>query len=493
MPMTADPEEVMAAWWALGPNPSREAVGGWLARYFAAAGTDVHQWVPLDWTATPSRLLDITDPTYREWALAINAIWKELGKEIDQSVLEHPSRHSLLAAPHPWIAPGGRFREFYAWDSYWIIAGLLHSGMHNTSRLMLENLLWTISKLGFVPNGARVYYTRRAQPPMLSLMVARYVGATGDTAFLDQALPLLDAEHDWWMQNSSVVLAGGLVLNRYIAGSSVPRPEGYNEDVAAAKSVPAAERPALFRNLASAAESGWDFSSRWMRDANSSALSETITSSVVPVDLNSIMFAVEKTLARFHALLGHTERAQLYSEAAARRAKAIHALLWNDVCSVWTDCVLSDDDESHCQRRGCNWYPSNMMPLWSGAFSGFVDPAAVVKAAISSGMLSLPGGVPASAVMTDLQWDWPQAWPPCEWFVVESLKAAGFAVQARQLAEVWLKSNYEAWVNFGHKMFEKYDCRQSGMPGDSGEYDVQLGFGWTNGVVLDFLVQYHTA
>jgi len=27
----------------------------------------------------------------------------------------------------------------------------------------------------------------------------------------------------------------------------------------------------------------------------------------------------------------------------------------------------------------------------------------------------------------------------------------------------------------------------SGLPGGGGEYDVQLGFGWTNGVIMEFL------
>ena len=39
-------------------------------------------------------------------------------------------------------------------------------------------------------------------------------------------------------------------------------------------------------------------------------------------------------------------------------------------------------------------------------------------------------------------------------------------------------------------MFEKYDATVIGLPGGGGEYDVQLGFGWTNGVVIDFLDMY---
>ena len=39
-------------------------------------------------------------------------------------------------------------------------------------------------------------------------------------------------------------------------------------------------------------------------------------------------------------------------------------------------------------------------------------------------------------------------------------------------------------------MYEKYDATAETKEGGGGEYDVQLGFGWTNGVVLDFLDMY---
>ena len=38
-------------------------------------------------------------------------------------------------------------------------------------------------------------------------------------------------------------------------------------------------------------------------------------------------------------------------------------------------------------------------------------------------------------------------------------------------------------------MFQ-YDVRHIGEPGGGGEYEVQLGFGWTNGVVLQLIDKY---
>ena len=36
----------------------------------------------------------------------------------------------------------------------------------------------------------------------------------------------------------------------------------------------------------------------------------------------------------------------------------------------------------------------------------------------------------------------------------------------------------------------QYDVREAGKPGGGGEYEVQLGFGWTNGVVLQLIEKY---
>ena len=107
---------------------------------------------------------------------------------------EHQQRHSLLALPYPTVVPGGRFRESYYWDTYWIVEGLLVSGLHTSARGTIKNLLSYIESFGFVPNGGRCYYMDRSQPPMLSEMVLAYYRATGDIALLRHALPLLDRE-----------------------------------------------------------------------------------------------------------------------------------------------------------------------------------------------------------------------------------------------------------------------------------------------------------
>jgi len=60
---------------------------------------------------------------------------------------------------------------------------------------------------------------------------------------------------------------------------------------------------------------------------------------------------------------------------------------------------------------------------------------------------------------------------------------------ARDLAELWVRVNYKGFKK-NEEMFEKYDAEHPGEFGGGGEYIVQSGFGWTNGVVLELLNQF---
>lgn len=59
---------------------------------------------------------------------------------------------------------------------------------------------------------------------------------------------------------------------RYWANWTAPRPESYREDAELARNVTGTSSPdnpaaaALYRELASGAESGWDYTSRWFAD-----------------------------------------------------------------------------------------------------------------------------------------------------------------------------------------------------------------------------------
>ena len=88
----------------------------------------------------PQFVQEIRDLSLRAWALELNKIWKDLGRAIHLNVTQNPQRYSLIDVPNPFIIPGGRFFEFYYWDTYWIVNGILLCEMNETARGMIENL-----------------------------------------------------------------------------------------------------------------------------------------------------------------------------------------------------------------------------------------------------------------------------------------------------------------------------------------------------------------
>ena len=61
---------------------------------------------------------------------------------------------------------GGRFREQYYWDSFWIVEGLLESELYDIVNATLHNFMDELELIGFIPNGGRIYYLNRSQPPL---------------------------------------------------------------------------------------------------------------------------------------------------------------------------------------------------------------------------------------------------------------------------------------------------------------------------------------
>ena len=500
-PMKQAANVVLQAFDALGSDPTVEQIAGWLAAYFDEEGTDLVDWTPGDAGQTPALLAEIADAQLRAFAQSLVSIWPTLGRKYTPEYLLKQQQSSLLAVPNGFVVPGGRFREFYYWDTYFILEGLLLSGMNHTARGMIENLLHLVQSGGFVPNGGRIYYMNRSQPPFLTLMVRLYWESTQDLSLVAAALPVLAQEYQFWQANRSVTLPGPngttLQLNTYGASTNLPRPEGWVEDITTAqgsRTLEAARQ--LWHNIASSAETGWDFSSRWC--AFGSNLSSLETSHIVPVDLNAILYGVEDSLSLLYLQVGDQANSRAFRDSAEARRVAIEELLWNEEVGFWNDFHLVTR-----RHKSAHFYVSNVVPMWTGAYSPSPQRTQQILAYLqnpANGVLSYPGGVPTSLMFdTSQQWDFPNAWPPEQLFVIEGLRrldyqpADGVAAKiALQLAQTWVSSNYLAWQATNGGMFEKYNVTHVGVPGGGGEYPTQTGFGWSNGVVLQLLSLYPT-
>lgn len=211
-------------------HPTKADLFVFLNETFELAGSEFEPWEPTDWVENPKFLDKIQDNEFKIWASKLNNLWTFLGRKMKDDVKQHQDLYSIIYVPHPVIVPGGRFREFYYWDSYWIVRGLLLSEMYATVKGMLGNFLTVVENYGFIPNGGRVYYSMRSQPPLLVPMMKSYLEFTKDGEFVKENLNILDKEFQYWMINHTVSVekdGNTYQLARYNDESSGPRPESY--------------------------------------------------------------------------------------------------------------------------------------------------------------------------------------------------------------------------------------------------------------------------
>ncbi|KAL2453509.1 Trehalase [Abeliophyllum distichum] len=478
-------------------------LNGFIEKYLNGAGEDLVYAEPVDFVAEPEGFLPkVKNPKVRAWALEVHSLWKNLSRKVSGRVRESPDFHTLLPLKYPVMIPGSRFREVYYWDSYWVIRGLLTSEMYETAKGIVYNLLSLIDEFGYVLNGARAYYTNRSHPPLLSSMVLDIYNRTGDKDLIEKSLPALLKEHEFWNSGVHKVIVQDAegsrhTLNRYYALWNKPRPESSTIDrEIASKLSNTCEKTKLYRELASAAESGWDFSTRWMRDE--SDLTSLATTSIIPVDLNAFILKMELDITSLAHVIGDNKIAARFKEASEARKKAMNSIFWNAEMGQWLDYWLSNFDASkdaytwNASSQNQKLFASNFVPLWIQLFNSDDEVVDEVLRSLQNSGLLCPAGIATSLTNSGQQWDFPNGWAPLQHMIVEGLVRSR-SEQARSIAEdiavKWIRTNYVAYKNTGN-MHEKYDVEKCGDFGGGGEYVPQTGFGWSNGVVLAFLEEF---
>ncbi|MCE5964699.1 alpha,alpha-trehalase [Enterobacter roggenkampii] len=441
---------------------------------------DLRHFVEMNFTL-PAEGEKYVPPAGQSLREHIDDLWPVLTRTTDKASNKWDS---LLPLPKPYVVPGGRFREVYYWDSYFTMLGLAESDHWDKISDMVDNFAYEIDTFGHIPNGNRSYYLSRSQPPFFSLMVELL--ATHDSDALKKYRPQMEKEYAYWMDgvdalqpgqaNKRVVkLDDGAVLNRYWDDRDTPRPESWLDDVNTAKSNPNRPATEIYRDLRSAAASGWDFSSRWMDDPQK--LGTIRTTSIVPVDLNALMFKMEKLLVRASQESGDAASASKYETLATARQKAIESHLWNDKEGWYADYDLKSKKVRNQLTAAA------LFPLYVKAAAQ--DRAEKVAAATSSRLLK-PGGIATTTVNSGQQWDAPNGWAPLQWVAAEGLQNYGQEKVSMDVTWRFLK-NVQHTYDREKKLVEKYDVSTTGTGGGGGEYPLQDGFGWSNGVTLKML------
>jgi alpha,alpha-trehalase len=441
------------------------------------SGFDLKAFVAEHFDLPPSPASGFQSDTSKNIIQHINSLWPVLTREPD----DYNPNSSLIPLPHPYIVPGGRFSEIYYWDSYFTILGLQASGRMDMVRNMVDNFAFLIDTLGFIPNGNRNYYLSRSQPPYFSLMVR--VLESEDKEALTKYLPALLKEYTFWMNGEEqlkntgdafehvVRVSDGTILNRYWDKDPRPRPESYKEDVHLQKTS-ARKAEDLFLNLRAACESGWDFSSRWFEQGK--GLESIRTTELLPVDLNSLLYHQEMMIARAYRKSGEANKADEFIDRANARRRAILTFMWEPEQQFFFDYHFPTQQRSHALTL------AGAFPLYFNLVQPEIANAIAVK--LGTDFLS-HGGLRTTKMESGQQWDAPNGWAPLQWIAYKGLRNYEINGTAAEIKYHWLDLNNRVYEATG-KMVEKYNVQDITLLAGGGEYPLQDGFGWSNGIVL---------
>ncbi|EKM49811.1 glycoside hydrolase family 37 protein [Phanerochaete carnosa HHB-10118-sp] len=386
-------------------------------------------------------------------------------------------------------------------------------------------------------------------------------------------------------------------MAHYAVNNSAPRPESYLTDYLTANdptlTTPLTddERAELYSELATGAESGWDFSTRYVKlplaggtNNTNPALRSYNIKNTIPVDLNSILYAAHSSLADLYDSQGNSSAASSHRSTASTIRAGILDLFWDSTKLAFYDFNMTSN------ARNSIFTAATFYPLWNGIVPDEVmnstQNAFGVFSAVNMVLNRYNGTMPPTFMESGLQWDAPNAWPPHQHIIIEALKAlpanvssgalptpgnnqstfdlipqgqlslsedqlpgqlvigmgnatktgpgadintlngtvvnGGNATEGegwsqmlqRELANRYFASALCSWhatggsipnvlprlsdqelnvtqsTNNTGNMFEKFSISDPNSAGSGGEYTVQAGFGWTNGVVLILAAEY---
>ncbi|NCU37722.1 alpha,alpha-trehalase TreF [Candidatus Saccharibacteria bacterium] len=408
----------------------------------------------------------------------ISALWPELTKR------NRKTRGSLLPLPYAYVVPGGRFAEQFYWDSYFIMLGLAADGQWLLISGMVKNYAYMLRKFGLIPTANRSYFLSRSQPPFFSQMIKLLAKHRGRTRTYAEYLPSLLTEYRFWMKGRKVTgdhpdrpayarvvrMPNGTVLNRYYDNRTTPRPESRREDVETALTAKSADKDKIFLDLRAGAESGWDFSSRWFKD--NATIQSIHTTDMVAVDLNCLLYLHEQTIAEAYTLIKQPLLAKRFRNLAQKRADAIRKYCWDSSKDFFCDYDFrSGVTTSKVTLAG-------VYPLYAKIATS--EQAAAVAEQLEKKFLC-EGGLVTTLVHNGQQWDSPNGWAPLQWIAIQGLREYGYHALANEIRDKWLDSCERVFADT-RKMIEKYNVVRAGDLGSGGEYPLQDGFGWTNGV-----------
>ncbi|KAI1819998.1 trehalase-domain-containing protein [Xylaria intraflava] len=472
--------------------------------------------------------------------LQVVSLPAEVTKEVYKEILKKPGILALSTDEYvdaatgvtesravPFVVPGGRFNEFFGWDSYFMGLGLLRDGRTDLVEGVLRNWVFEIQHYGLIPNANRSYLMQRSQPPFLTDLAVRLYEDTRDVPSAKSLLQLciqaaIKEYHCVWTSHPRLDEATGLSKYCPIGGFGIPNEvepghfDGVLWPFAARHGISIEEFTEKFndglidepeleiylQHDRAVRESGHDTSTRLDGRAANLAI----------IDLNFCLYKYEVDIAFaletvFEGRLDITADFQLPSSAddavpstwrarAERRKAAVDKYLWNEEAGSYFDYDVTKHHQITSESVTCLW------ALWCGIASphqaGLVVERALPKFEYRGGLATSSAATCAGGVSAHgHQWDYPYGWAPHQMLAWHGLAKYGYHQEAGRLAYRWLYTILKVFVDYNGAVCEKYDMTREKDPhkvtaeyGNQGAEFVgypREGFGWTNASFVDGL------
>jgi alpha,alpha-trehalase len=408
---------------------------------------------------TPSR------DGWRRVDASIRASWDGLLVQATEHELRESANSGLLFLPFPYFAPFVEgARSMFAWDSYFVVRGLLAHERLDLARYHILNYLFLVERLGYMPNASAASLTTRSQTPVFPDVVWRWFAATGDEDVLMRAYPLLKREYGDYWNGEHHATPIGLATNRDLGD------------------------PLLSPAYAAEAETGLDWTPIYGGDVRR----------CVPLITNCALVLYARVLAAMAQALGRDTEAERYRADGDERAELIRRFCWDDRRGVFVEFDYVADEQlpyvSDCMlwplwaRVATDQQADRVrgnLPLLEQAHGlattdrAYDDPHDAPPGLEEGGFSDAVHGAGGQ-----LQWMHPAGWPPMQLVAVEGLDAYGHAEDAERLARRFVTLVLRHHRETG-KLWEKYNVVDGTLELPNSRYgNAAMPTSWTTSALV---------
>ena len=375
---------------------------------------------------------------------------------------------NLIGLPYPYTTPCANecFIEMYYWDTYFTNVGLLAMGNISQAKNNTDNIRFLINKYGYMPNGNRTFFLGATQPPFYFKMVEEIFERTGDKGWLSESYAAIAKEYSYWQQNRLATNGLNVYGNKSNFSDDVIERK-YNYFKSRFKGFETEDKREMVNcahTITALTESGWDCSSRF----------ENAGEFYNPIDLNSLLYGLEKAMEKFSLIIGSGET-EVWKKRAADRKNKILKFMFDEKSGVFLDW---------------NYKEERLSPVFSVAsfypfFVGISEQCESSVSRLKEKMLTKYGVTACEKgnYPYELQWDYPNIWAPLQYISYIALKKCGYKDLAETIAKTYINLIDSSFAETGN-LWEKY----SGLDGKvaNADYNAPKMMGWTAGVYLFF-------